>query len=67
MVATRFPQNLQRAFPGEMWTRCMTNSMRGSLPNVKRERDADRSCAVARCLVIRRRAGVELFESGTSV
>ena len=22
LVATRSPQNLQRAFPGEMWTRC---------------------------------------------
>jgi hypothetical protein len=31
LVATRSPQNLQRALPGEMWTRCITNSMSGSL------------------------------------
>ena len=31
LVATRSPQNLQRALPGEMWTRCIPNSMSGSL------------------------------------
>ena len=31
LVATRSPQNLQRALPGEMWTRCIPISMSGSL------------------------------------
>jgi hypothetical protein len=31
LVATRSPQNRQRALPGEMWTRCIPNSMSGSL------------------------------------
>lgn len=31
LVATCSPQNLQRALPGEMWTRCIPNSLSGSL------------------------------------
>jgi hypothetical protein len=30
LVATCSPQNLQRALPGEIWTRCITHRMRGS-------------------------------------
>ena len=41
LVGTRSPQNLQRALPGEMWTRCIPNSMRGSRSHVKRKREAE--------------------------
>ena len=38
-VETCSPQNLQRALPGEMWTRCITISMSGCRLHVKRERE----------------------------
>ena len=38
LVATRSPQNLQRALPGEMWTCRIPQSMSGSTPHVKRDR-----------------------------
>ena len=44
LVATRSPQNLQRAMPGEMWSAALTNSMSGSLPLVKRGGTALPSC-----------------------
>jgi hypothetical protein len=45
LVGTRSPQNLQRALPGEMWTRCIPNSMSGSGSHVKRQRE---TCVVAK-------------------
>jgi len=39
LVATCFPQNLQRALPGEMWTRCIPNRMSGSCSHVKRKQE----------------------------
>ena len=38
LVGICWPQNLQSALPGEMWTVAFTTSMSGCRPHVKRER-----------------------------
>ena len=39
LVGICSPQNLQRALPAEMWTRCINTSMRGLFAVRQRERD----------------------------
>lgn len=41
LVATRFPQNLQRALPGEMWTRCIYLQNMGNTPAARQARVRD--------------------------